>query len=64
VDAEKVVQQGTGWFLRELWKQSPALVEAFLHRHKEDAPRLIVQYATEKMTAAQKQRFKRPLKKS
>lgn len=63
VDAEKVVQQGTGWLLRELWKQSPALVEAFLHRHKEHAPRLIVQYATEKMTAAQKQRFKRPLKK-
>lgn len=58
-DGEKVVQQGAGWFLRELWKLSPALVEVFLQRHREHAPRLIVQYATEKMTPAQKQKFRR-----
>jgi hypothetical protein len=34
-------------------------VEAFLLRYKDTCPRLIVQYATEKMASATKQRFKR-----
>lgn len=58
-DDERVVHQGLGWFLRETWKQNPAPVEEFLLKHKNTAPRLIIQYATEKMTPAQKQRFKR-----
>jgi len=58
-DSEKVVQQGTGWFLREAWKLQPEPVEAFLLRYKDTCPRLIVQYATEKMASATKQRFKR-----
>jgi len=59
LDAEKVVQQGLGWFLREAWKKQPQPVEAFLQEWKDTAPRLIFQYATEKMTAAQKERFRR-----
>ena len=58
-DSEKVVWQGTGWFLREAWKRQPGPVEAFLLHHKDTCPRLIVQYATEKMDSEARQRFKR-----
>jgi 3-methyladenine DNA glycosylase AlkD len=58
-DIEKVVQQGTGWFLREAWKQQPGPTEQFLLRYKDTCPRLIVQYATEKMDSDARQRFKR-----
>jgi 3-methyladenine DNA glycosylase AlkD len=63
LDSEKVVQQGLGWFLREAWKKSPALVEKFLLDWKNTCPRLIVQYATEKMSASKKRRFKRSKKR-
>jgi 3-methyladenine DNA glycosylase AlkD len=59
LDSERVVHQGTGWFLREAWKKDPALVEEMLLKWKETAPRLIYQYATEKMTPAQKQRYRK-----
>jgi 3-methyladenine DNA glycosylase AlkD len=58
-DGERVVQQGLGWFLREAWKRQPAPVEAFLDRWKDRAPRLVFQYATEKMGAADRARFRR-----
>lgn len=58
-DPEKVVQQAMGWFLRELWKRSPEVAEDFLIRFRDIAPRLIFQYATEKMTAEGKARFRR-----
>lgn len=58
-DPERVVQQGMGWFLRELWKLQPEPVEALLLEWKDTAPRLIFQYATEKMDAKGKARFRR-----
>jgi 3-methyladenine DNA glycosylase AlkD len=58
LDPERVVHQGLGWFLREAWKQSPKPVEAFLKEWKDQSPRLIFQYATEKMTPAQRARFR------
>lgn len=58
MDAERVVQQGVGWFLREAWKHAPKPVEKLLLEYKDTAPRLIYQYATEKMNAAQKARFR------
>jgi 3-methyladenine DNA glycosylase AlkD len=58
LDSERVVHQGLGWFLREAWKRQPKPVERFLRRWKDSAARLIFQYATEKMTAAQKRRFR------
>lgn len=58
-DPEREVHQGMGWFLREAWKISPAEVELFLEKWKDTAPRLIIQYACEKMTAENKLRFKR-----
>jgi len=59
LDPERVVRQGMGWFLREAWKKDPAPVEKFLLKWKDKAPRLIYQYATEKMSPAGKQRFRR-----
>lgn len=59
MDPERVVHQGLGWFLREAWKKQPQPVEAFLLEWKDRAPRLIFQYATEKMTPAARTRFRR-----
>jgi len=59
LDSEREVHQGMGWFLREAWKISPAEVEPVLEKWKNTAPRLIIQYACEKMTAENKLRFKR-----
>jgi 3-methyladenine DNA glycosylase AlkD len=59
---EKVVHQGLGWFLRDSWKIHPQVVEPFLLEYKDDCARLIIQYATEKMTAEQKAAYKRDKK--
>lgn len=63
-DPEREVHQGMGWFLREAWKISPEEVEPFLMKYKESAPRLIIQYACEKMTAESKIRFKRTVQRN
>jgi 3-methyladenine DNA glycosylase AlkD len=62
LDSEKVVHQGLGWFLREAWKLKKKEIEVFLLKWKNDAPRVIFQYATEKMTPEQKKRFKKERK--
>lgn len=62
LDSERVVQQGLGWFLREAWKLKRMETEAFLLKWKNNAARLIIQYATEKMTAEEKKRFKKEKK--
>jgi 3-methyladenine DNA glycosylase AlkD len=59
LDKERPVQQGLGWFLREAWKIRKKETEAFLLKWKDEAPRLIYQYATEKMSTEEKQRFKK-----
>jgi len=58
-DPEREVHQGTGWFLREAWKRKPEETEAFLLKWKDISPRLIFQYATEKMTPEEKNKFRR-----
>lgn len=59
LDPEKVVQQGTGWLLREAWKKSPKKVEEFLLKWKDQAPRLIIQYATERIDKEKRKKFRR-----
>ncbi len=59
-DTERVVHQGLGWFLRECWKLDPAPVERLMLEHRATAPRLIYQYACEKMSAEAKLKFRRP----
>jgi 3-methyladenine DNA glycosylase AlkD len=58
-DKEKVVHQGVGWFLREAWKKQPEATEKFLLKYKDVSARLLIQYATEKMSKEDKLRFKR-----
>ena len=58
-DPEREVHQGMGWFLREAWKISPTETELFLEKYKDTAPRLIIQYACEKMTVEKKLLFRR-----
>nr|WP_183412255.1 DNA alkylation repair protein [Microbacter margulisiae]MBB3186350.1 3-methyladenine DNA glycosylase AlkD [Microbacter margulisiae] len=64
-DPVREVHQGIGWYLREAWKLNPEATEAFLLQWKETSPRLIFQYACEKMQPEAKARFKRsqPVKK-
>lgn len=58
-DEDRPAQQGVGWFLREAWKRDRIQVENFLMEWKNKSPRLIYQYATEKMTMAEKVKFKK-----
>jgi hypothetical protein len=62
-DIDREVHQGTGWFLREAWKRKSEETELFLLKWKDVSPRLIFQYATEKMTAEGKMRFRREQRK-
>jgi 3-methyladenine DNA glycosylase AlkD len=59
MDPEKVVHQGMGWLLREIWKIDPVSVEALLMKWRNDAPRIIFQYATEKMDSEYRMKFRR-----
>jgi 3-methyladenine DNA glycosylase AlkD len=58
-DPEREVHQGVGWFLREAWKLKKEVTEEFLMKWKDTSPRLIFQYACEKMSAVDKQRFRK-----
>ncbi len=58
-DPEREVHQGVGWFLREAWKVNREVTEKFLYKHRNTAPRLIIQYATEKMSKEERLRFRR-----
>ena len=59
MDPDREVHQGVGWFLREAWKKQPEPTESFLLKWKNTAPRLIFQYATEKMTPEGKLKFRK-----
>jgi 3-methyladenine DNA glycosylase AlkD len=59
LDPERVVHQGVGWLLREIWKKSPVEVENFLFKWKNKAPRLVIQYATEKIDKEKRKRFRK-----
>ncbi|PLX11615.1 MAG: hypothetical protein C0597_14795 [Marinilabiliales bacterium] len=59
MDSEREVHQGLGWFLRECWKKDRNLTEEFLLKWKNDCPRLIIQYATEKMTKEERLAFRK-----
>jgi len=56
---EHEVHQGLGWFLRKCWKKDKARTENFLLKWKNDCARLIIQYATEKMTKEERLQFRK-----
>jgi len=53
-DGDDMVRKGLGWMLKETYPKKPREVVRFLLEHP-DAPRLVVRYAAEKMTAADRQ---------
>ena len=57
-DADDMVRKGLGWLLKETYPKKPREVVRFLLAHP-DAPRLVVRYAAEKMSAADRQRVMR-----
>jgi 3-methyladenine DNA glycosylase AlkD len=59
MDSEREVHQGLGWFLRECWKRDRILTEKFLLKWKNDCARLIIQYATEKITKEERLKFRK-----
>lgn len=59
LDPEREVHQGMGWFLREAWKLYPEQTEKYMLKYKDTAPRLIFQYACEKMDSSGKAKFKK-----
>ncbi|OFX27028.1 MAG: hypothetical protein A2041_11005 [Bacteroidetes bacterium GWA2_31_9b] len=59
MDPEREVHQGLGWFLRECWKKDRTQTEAFLLKWKNDCARLIIQYATEKLTKEERLQFRK-----
>ena len=59
IDTKREVHQGLGWFLRECWKRDRKTTEGFLMKWKNDCARLIIQYATEKMTKEERLGFRK-----
>jgi 3-methyladenine DNA glycosylase AlkD len=55
-DEDDMVQKGVGWLLKETYPKKPADVVRFLLPWREKAPRLVLRYAAEKMTAADRSR--------
>ncbi|MBL8174403.1 MAG: DNA alkylation repair protein [Bryobacterales bacterium] len=55
-DKDEMVQKGVGWLLKETHQTHPSAVVEFLHTQKARAPRLLLRYAAEKMTAAERKR--------
>jgi 3-methyladenine DNA glycosylase AlkD len=54
-DDDVMVQKGAGWLLKETYPKRPETVAAFVEEM--NPPRLVVRYAAEKMTPADKAKF-------
>ncbi len=55
-DEDDMVQKGVGWLLKETYPKKPAEVVRFLLANRTKTTRLVLRYAAEKMTAADKAR--------
>ena len=55
-DEDDMVQKGVGWLLKETYPKKPAEVVRFLIKNRCKTTRLVLRYAAEKMTAADKSR--------
>jgi 3-methyladenine DNA glycosylase AlkD len=55
-DADDMVQKGTGWLLKETYPKQPSRVMRFLAPRRARTSRLLLRYAAEKMTAADRAR--------
>lgn len=55
-DPDEMVQKGTGWLLKETYGKQPRQVVEFLEKWKYRTSRLLLRYAAEKMTPADRKR--------
>ncbi|HVO98813.1 MAG TPA: DNA alkylation repair protein [Bryobacteraceae bacterium] len=55
-DADDMVQKGIGWLLKETYPKRPKEVVRFLVANRPQTTRLVLRYAAEKMTAADRAR--------
>ncbi len=55
-DEDDMVQKGVGWLLKETYPKKPAEVVRFLTKNRDKTTRLVLRYAAEKMTSADKSR--------
>lgn len=55
-DEDDMVQKGVGWLLKETYPKKPVDVVRFLLANRAETTRLVLRYAAEKMTAADKAR--------
>lgn len=55
-DTDGMIQKGVGWMLKEAYPKRPAEVVRFLSGRREPFPRLVLRYAAEKMSVADRER--------
>jgi len=55
-DDDDMVRKGVGWLLKETYPKKPAEVVGFLLPWRATAPRVVMRYAAEKMTSADRAR--------
>jgi 3-methyladenine DNA glycosylase AlkD len=48
-DGDDMVQKGVGWLLKEASKEHPDEIREYLLKWREEAPALILRYASEKL---------------
>lgn len=58
-DKEDLIHKATGWMLREAGKRDHQRLLNFLTEHHAQMPRVMLSYATEKLTKTQKAQFKK-----
>jgi len=59
-DTDDLVRKGVGWLLKETYPRRPREVLQFLDSWRTAAPRLVLRYAAEKMTAQDKRWLLKP----
>lgn len=56
-DPEDLIQKAVGWMLREIGKRDKKIEVQFLNRHYQQMPRVMLRYAIEKFSEAERLKF-------